>query len=414
MKKIISLLAAGILALGLIGCSGNLHDDEYRIIDLSGGAVPGDYESPANWDNTSAWDTVDADTHTYTFNFTTKADCTGDVEFKIVSESGSWNVDGYTEFKVAVDGDATTASMKTGADMGGAGNATITGCKASTSYTMTVVSNPDTTISVKVETAGASAPADPVPYYLVGYFILGPEQIGGDAKWAATLDTMLVDPVLDKKAGTLTYAYQFTAGDTSVEFGIGTKGWATKYTKGTFAVGTDTEYVETTKGDDTNNKITGLTVGKPYKILVQTTPDETVLFKVEEIAAVTLKVKVVGISDGEGQIAILNGEFNSWAGWTSAWGGTKKYDEIPYGTINENGECEIVLFTDKAMTPGDSVSYGACGYYGEPDANKDIADATGEIKIRGDNFSIEFTVEAGTFICTVDLENDTVETALAE
>ena len=39
MKKVISLLAAGALALGLIGCSGDLHDTE--LIELKGYGIRG-------------------------------------------------------------------------------------------------------------------------------------------------------------------------------------------------------------------------------------------------------------------------------------------------------------------------------------------------------------------------------------
>ena len=117
-------------------------------------------------------------------------------------------------------------------------------------------------------------------------------------------------PTKDSETGYLTYSYQFTAGAESVEFGIGTQGWATKYTGAAFAVGETTDFVECTKGSDTNNSITGMTVGSPYCIYIQTTPDETVSIKVEEVVYVTLKVLVKGIAD-EGQIAVISGSFNS-------------------------------------------------------------------------------------------------------
>ena len=114
MKKILSFLAAGALALGLIGCSGDLHDDEYKVIDLSNGAIPGDFDSPATWDNTTPWSSIDAANNTYTFNFKSKSDCSGTVEFKIVTVSGEWNVDGYTEVDIPVDSaDAVKMPMKT-------------------------------------------------------------------------------------------------------------------------------------------------------------------------------------------------------------------------------------------------------------------------------------------------------------
>ena len=37
----------------------------------------------------------------------------------------AWNVDGYTEFTVAADGDAATAKFMTGKAMAGAGRVTV-------------------------------------------------------------------------------------------------------------------------------------------------------------------------------------------------------------------------------------------------------------------------------------------------
>lgn len=45
MKKLLSFLAAGVLALGLIGCSGDLHDKEYNPISLDGYVISGGWGS---------------------------------------------------------------------------------------------------------------------------------------------------------------------------------------------------------------------------------------------------------------------------------------------------------------------------------------------------------------------------------
>lgn len=108
MKKILtSVFAAAALLFGLASCSGDLHDKVMAVTDLSAGAVPGDYDSPANWDNKTAWTTIDAATNTYTLEFTTKADCEGEVGFKILTVNGEWNVAGYAEPNaVAAGGEA--------------------------------------------------------------------------------------------------------------------------------------------------------------------------------------------------------------------------------------------------------------------------------------------------------------------
>ncbi|MBQ5878091.1 MAG: hypothetical protein IIW71_09875 [Treponema sp.] len=313
MKKLLSVFAAAAMLFGFASCSGDLHDDVYKVIDLSGGAVPGDWASPANWDNTTAWTTVDKASNTYTFDFETKADLDGDVGFKIVTVSGEWNVDGYTEFEVPVDG-SVTAEMKTGAAMGGAGNAFVTGCKAGGKYTMTVVSNPDTTITVSVVASeGGAAPAAPVPFYLDGFYISG--DMNG---WVGTMDTLLWSPTLDKDTGILTYKYDFAATKEAHDFGIrnNTGDWKVKYVDGEFAFGTDSDFVAVVKHDDgkgTNNKITGLTKDSNYRIYVQTTPEKEVSFKVVVLNKATINVNVTGLPDeANGKVMYLTGDYFGW------------------------------------------------------------------------------------------------------
>ena len=316
MKKLLSVFAAAAILFSFASCSGDLHDDVYKVIDLSGGAVPGDWASPANWDNTTPWTTVDKASNTYTFDFETKADLDGDVGFKIVTVSGEWNVDGYTEFEVPVDG-SVTAEMKTGAAMGGAGNAFVTGCKAGGKYTMTVVSNPDTTITVSVVASEGGAapvvPADPVPFYLDGFYISGNMN-----EWAGSMDTLLWSPTLDKDTGILTYKYDFAATQEAHEFGIrnNTGDWKVKYVDGEFAFGTDSDFVAVVKHDDgkgTNNKITGLTKDSNYRIYVQTTPEKEVSFKVVVLNKATINVNVTGLPDeANGKVMYLTGDYFGW------------------------------------------------------------------------------------------------------
>ncbi|MCI7533392.1 MAG: hypothetical protein MSA36_00140 [Treponema porcinum] len=87
MKKILSLIAAGAMALGLIGCSGDLHDDiqadstilaEACIVGING-----------CWDQTGASGNIlkKVDDTTYTYTFTTNAAAQ---QFSIVEKKGSW------------------------------------------------------------------------------------------------------------------------------------------------------------------------------------------------------------------------------------------------------------------------------------------------------------------------------------
>lgn len=411
MKKLLSFLAAGALAFGLIGCSGNLHDDEYKLIDLSNGAIPGDFESPANWDNTTPWSEIDAENNTYTFNFKTKADLAGNVGFKILTKSGKWNVDGYTEVDISVDSDAVIMPMKTADAMGGAGNANIVGCKAGANYTMTVVANPDTTISVKVESAGAGAvPADPVPYYFDGAMLVG--VTNWDNKDASNL---LKNGKVTAATGEVLYTLDFTATDvTEVQItGVGDwdNGWGTT----PIEVGAS-DFVElvpfsTNKG---GANVTGLTKAKAYRAEVKTSPEKKVFIKIYEISSLSFKFEVTGLSEGE--VAWIGGSFwgASWDnGWPiDSWGkpvgsGLSKDDN---GVADENG---VAVFSEKwdvstVAKSGDTLSYNFkviastlnwSGADGDP--SKQTEDLSVEIDVKDSaTYKISINIEDGEVTCT--------------
>lgn len=87
MKKILSLIAAGAMALGLIGCSGNLHDDiQADSTILAEACICG---INACWDPTGASGNIlkKVDDTTYTYTFTTNA---ATQQFSIVEKKGAW------------------------------------------------------------------------------------------------------------------------------------------------------------------------------------------------------------------------------------------------------------------------------------------------------------------------------------
>lgn len=87
MKKILSLIAAGAMALGLIGCSGDLHDDIQADSTILGEACIVGINNC--WDQTGASGNtlkkVDDTTYTYTFTAATATQ-----QFSIVEKKGSW------------------------------------------------------------------------------------------------------------------------------------------------------------------------------------------------------------------------------------------------------------------------------------------------------------------------------------
>ena len=407
MKKILSFLAAGALALGLIGCSGDLHDDEYKVIDLSNGAIPGDFDSPATWDNTTPWSSIDAANNTYTFNFKSKSDCSGTVEFKIVTVNGEWNVDGYTEVDIPVDSaDAVKMPMKTGGEMAGAGNAKITGCKASTNYTMTVVANPDTSISVKVESAGAGAvPADPVPYYFDGAMLVGVTNWNN-----SDASNLLKNGKLTKSTGEVVYTLDFTAGDVAEVQITGVGDWNNGWGTTDITVG-DSDFVTlvpfSTK--KAGAKVTGLTVGKAYRAEIKTTPDKDVLIKIYEIASVTFKFEVTGLS--EGNLAWIGGNF--WgAGWDTGWPIKAWNKPVGYNlSVSDNGVADengVAAFNDKwnvstVAKPGEKLSY-------EFKVIATDTDWSGDPSKQTDNLSVNIDIEEdATYKISINIEDEEIK-----
>lgn len=318
MKKlIISAITAAALLFGFAGCSGDLHDDEKRIIDLSAGGAPGDFDEPANWSEKEPWTTSDVKTGTYTLSFKTKAEIPANgIGFKINSQL-AWNVDGYTEFTVAADGDAATAKFMAGSAMGGADNAFITGCKPSTAYKMTVVCNPDTTATVKVETADAASSA-PVPYYLDGMYLVGGvfKIDGKDNAFAFSTENLIWGASTNKKTGVVTYTKDIKAIAASGELGINDSSWNNKQLGGGVTIAAGAEEAVALKGTEGNFNVTGLTVGKPYRVEISTTPEKVISIKIYEIAEITLSFKVKGLN--EGYSAWINGSI--WGdGWPQGW-----------------------------------------------------------------------------------------------
>ncbi|MCI6815644.1 MAG: hypothetical protein MR876_03650 [Treponema porcinum] len=95
MKKLLSFLAAGALAFGLIGCSGDLHDYEANE-ECIGLYLAGDVQKDK--DNRGKLTFVDANTQTYKFTYdSTKhtywGGAKGTINFKLVTDATTWTQD---------------------------------------------------------------------------------------------------------------------------------------------------------------------------------------------------------------------------------------------------------------------------------------------------------------------------------
>ena len=315
MKKLLSFLAAGALALGLIGCSGDLHDtvDPSTIPlsialqsapRLSAGGVPG---AMNDWDNTTTWTTTDDSTCTYVYEFKATAET---IEWKAITTAGNWNSGawgGGDNEALSVPLDTKTALIYDGAT-GGKKNCSTTGLKEGKMYSITL----NYESGVYNATVTALDKEAPVPFYIDGYAISGSMN-----NWAYDVKTVLSEEkrTVNEQNGYVTYKYDFEADSTSVQFGIrsATDDWATKYVGADFVYGTDKDYVETTKNGNANNKVTGLTAGGKYRLYIQTTPAGEVSYKVVILKTANLSIKAINLPVSlEGTDMYLRGELNSW------------------------------------------------------------------------------------------------------
>lgn len=86
MKKILSFLAAGALALGLIGCSGDLHDKEISPLYIEGTC----------WTTREALEIVDDTTQKISFTYTGQTGweaLANEVHFKVITTPSGWTDD---------------------------------------------------------------------------------------------------------------------------------------------------------------------------------------------------------------------------------------------------------------------------------------------------------------------------------
>lgn len=421
MKKIFSIFASSVLALSMfVSCSGDLHNDmdPAKVALLMGETktILDDADIIGTIDDWTGSTLTKVDDTTYTYTFT--ADET-DEQFSVREVAGSWTAgnrwcgalkkDEDNAVKIEPKGEAAMIYS----DDPDPSHFKLTGLAVGTAYkiTVTIVDEDKKSLKAGVAVDGeAPAAAGPTPFYLDAMFVIG--NMNG---WAVAYDNLLKAPVLDKKTGELTYTYDFTATSGSAEFGIasGEGSWTTKYVEADFAFGSDTDFVETKLGGGSNNKITGLTVDNPYRITVLVTPDKKVSYKVSEICAYTITLKIVGFDGADGKTALVHGTFDSWPGWTSAWNGTAKVSETTTAGVIASDTVEIVLATGVADV-NDELSFEGCGYYGTV-ADDDIATSDGDIKVGGENFKFTAKITgAGTYVATLDLSEDEISEAVKQ
>ena len=299
----------------------------------------------------------------------------------------------------------------------------LTKLKVGTAYkiTITIVDEDKKSLKASVAVDGDAPTADtPAPFYLDGEFVTGCDDllVGGEkCQFSFPSSQLLFNPELDKKTSELTYTFDVTftsknhdwhePGEAAIK--ISQPGWKNSYGKTVIKVGED--FVEL-ESSDKNAPVSGLKDGKAYRIVIKTTPEKKVYAKVYEILAYTLQLKITGFDGADGQTALVHGTFDGWPGWTSAWGGTAKVSTAPHAVIA--GNTAVINITSGVAAPNEEISFEGCGYYGV-EADDDIATATGEIKIDGENFKITGKItKAGNYVATLDLSEGEISEAVSE
>ena len=416
MKKVLSFLVAGALALGLIGCSGDMHNDvDPATIPasialasaprLSAGGVAGAMQG---WSvDTITWTTKDDDNCKYTYDFVANAE---EIEWKVVSVKGNWNSGAYGGGADTVT-DANVGKKVTltyDNATGGNKNVKTSGLKVNKVYTITLEYNKgnyDCTVT-------ASDKEKPVPFYLDAIFVRGgfnADATNNWASWNPSVDMLLCKPTVDEQSGEVVYTKEISvvtvAAGAKCELGLANTDWSVNYRGVDFNVGDD--YKELVKSED-NSKI-NLVAGKSYILSVKTTPEKKVFCKITELPVyVTLKVKITGLDKKlAGKTAIIGGSWNWDLGWTSAWGKTKKVSELMSGKVDANGTVvckypeQLKYNKNQAVDP-----FQFCGYIGE-EKDDDVAKADYEIKFNNGNFVVMNSItteEDAVWVIEVDMD----------
>lgn len=420
MKKIFSIFASSVLALSMfVSCSGDLHNDmdPAKVALIMGETKTildeADILGTINDWTGSALTKVDATTYTYTFT----ADAE-DEQFSIREVAGSWTAgnrwcgalkqDEDNAVKIEPKGEA---AMVYSTDPNPS-HFKLTKLEVGKAYkiTITIVDEDKKSLKASVNVDGDAPAADtPAPFYLDAMFVIGDMN-----DWKVEYNNLLKAPVLDKKTGELTYAYDFKATKDSHSFGIasGEGSWKTKYTGANFAYGSDTDFVETTLGAKDNNSISGLTIGTSYRITVFVTPDKKVSYKVSEICEYKLQLKITGFDGVDGQIALVHGTFDNWPGWSKYWNGDKKISETVTKAEIADNTAVIDIYSGVAA-PNEEISFEVSGYYGVVEDDY-ITEETvsGEIKNGKNNFNITGKItKAGNYVVTLDLSEGEISEA---
>ena len=415
MKKLLSVFAAAAMLFGFASCSGDLHDAQ--IIDLTGYGIRGTMTGWAPEDDIPLVDNGDG---TYSISFAAQdPEGTGLEKIAVIElGDGSWN----TAYRLAQPKSEGDKANVFGADkweqkvyQGQSADCML--IPAAKGDNVTLLITPSTTyITVKVTVEGGAAPAAPVPYVLSGMFVHGGMF---DPSWGAVLAGALMEFTTSTK-GEVEYQLDFVGAGGDMGFKVASANWNDGYSGAEVTVNED--YVQFTqqrvggskvydgdgnliegKGDTDNSIIKDTVVGANYRMYIKTTPEKQVFVKVEQIAAVTYKFKVINL--GDNAEAWINGNF--WGGWElgwpiADWNSPVKQGFAPVAVVDGVATFGTTFDVSTVAKVGEEKTFNfkaiACADDQWAAADWDSGDLEVSIEITGD----------GAYVITVDADNNEV------
>ena len=418
MKKLLSVFAAAAMLFGFASCSGDLHDAE--IIDLTGYGIRGTMTGWAEADDIPLVDNGDG---TYSISFAAQdPDGTGLEKIAVIElGDGSWS----TAYRLAQPKSEGDKANVFGADkweqkvyQGQSADCML--IPAAKGDNVTLLITPSTTyITVKVTVKAGAAPAAPVPYVLSGLFIKG--DMNG---WSDGIPNALMT-FTTAMNGEVEYQYDFVGNGSDMGFKVASANWNDGYSGAEITVNED--FVPFTQmrvggkvtdmegnpipdpgkpgenlGDTGNSTIKATKAGANYRMYIKTNPDKEVFVKVEQIAAITVKFKVINL--GDVTEAWINGAF--WGGWETGW------PLADWGGKNENfKDVAAAAVVDGVAEMPSAFDVSSVAKVGET-ISKEVkfvatADAWASTAYDKPNVPVEFDVTGdGTYLVTIDADTN--------
>lgn len=297
MKKLSKIAFATLAGLAMIVSATScvqIHAADEPMGDLKDQYVRG---SMNNWANDNIEDGALTKNEDGTYSFIFKA--TAETE-----EFGVADKDWISKYS-----DGTVEAGKGYAKIGvgsGLGNATITGLKKGSVYTMTILAGP-TAIDVKVELGGKlNISYDSLPFYLDGYFLKGGFLAN---EWNDDAANLVKGAELDVENMKVTYKVKFTATKDDEYFAISSKD--NRYIA-ELVVGEDFKKLEFTTDGMKSCKSSGIKKDGVYVLEIYTTSDKDVYAKLVKMDPVQITVKIQDLPAKVTEDLYLAGDYNNW------------------------------------------------------------------------------------------------------